>query len=400
MIARWLTRHRARWARIGAMVFKEARQAARDPGTMALLFAMPIMQLLIFGFAINNDPRHLPLAIEANDNSAFTRSIAAGLNNTGYFRVSHVVTRMGEGERMVASGDVQFLVVIPPDFSRDVVRGKRPQLLVVADATDPSATGPALNAISNAVTSALAHDLIGPLAVSSGSRSAISAATPGTSISSGEGPVDVVVQRKYNPESITSHNTVPGLLAVILSMTMVMQTAMAVTREVEGGTMENLLATPLRPVEVMIGKIVPYLLIGTVQTAVVLAFAAFVFKVPFLGSLGLLVFVTLLFIALSLAVGFAFSTIAGSQVQAMQMSFFYMLPNIMLSGFAFPYRGMPQWAQIIAEFLPATHFIRLVRGIMLKGWDFQTAAGPAAVLALMLAVVGTVAVRRYQDTIA
>lgn len=384
MIRHWLTRYRARWARIGAMIFKEVRQAARDPGTMALLFAMPIMQLLIFGFAINTDPRGLPLAVEANDNSAFTRSIAAALNNTSYFRVREVVGRYGEGERLLAAGDVQFLVVIPPDFSRELVRGHRPQLLVMADATDPSATGPALNAIGEAVSGALGHELTGPLA----------------SRIPGPPPVDVVVQRKYNPEGITSHNTVPGLLAVILSMTMVMQTAMAVTREVEGGTMENLLATPLRPVEVMIGKIVPYLLIGAVQTAVVLAFAAFVFKVPFVGSLLLLSFVTLLFIAVSLAVGFTFSTLSNSQIQAMQMSFFYMLPNIILSGFAFPYRGMPGWAQTMSEILPATHYIRLVRGIMLKGWDLHTSLPACAVLAVMLVVVATIAVRRYQDTIA
>ncbi|MEP6867327.1 MAG: ABC transporter permease [Novosphingobium sp.] len=372
------------WSRVSAMVFKEARQAARDPGTIAMMFLMPIMQLLIFGFAINNDPRHLPLAIEANDNSAVTRSITAALGNTGYFEVRNVIASYGEGERLIASGKVQFVVTIPPDFTRDLVRGVHPELLVTADASDPAATGPALNAISEAVNTALAHDLIGAL----GGR------MPAAS------PVQVIVHKSYNPEGITSHNTVPGLLAIILSMTMVMQTAMSVTREVEQGTMENLLATPLRPVEVMIGKIVPYLLMGMVQMVVVLTFAALVFHVPFAGSLILEVAATLLFIAVSLALGFTFSTLATSQLQAMQLSFFYMLPSILLSGFAFPFRGMPRWAQLIAELLPTTHYIRLVRGIMLKGWTLTSALPQLGILGLMLLVLGFIAVRRYQDTIA
>jgi len=366
------------------MVFKEVRQSARDPGTVAMMFAMPIMQLLLFGFAINTDPRHLPLAIEANDNSAFTRSIASALGNTSYFEVRRIVTTPGEGDELVRRGEVQFLVTIPTDFARDLVRGDRPQLLVTADATDPSATGPAIAAIGEAIQQAVARDLIGPLG----------AQAPRAP------PVDVVVQRNYNPEGITSHSTVPGLLAVILMMTMVMQTAMSVTREVEGGTMENLLATPLRPVEVMIGKIVPNLIVGAVQTTVVLIFAATVFKVPFVGSVALMVAATMLFIAVNLAVGFTFSTFAANQIQAMQMSFFYMMPNILLSGFAFPFRGMPIWAQWLATALPSTHFIKLVRGIMLKGWTMADAAQPAAILLAMLLGATFVAVRRYQDTIA
>ena len=366
------------------MIFKEVRQASRDPGTMAMMFAMPIMQLLLFGFAINTDPRHLPLAIEANANSAFTRSITMALNNTSYFEVRRIVSETGEGQRLVASGEVQFLVTIPPDFDRDLVRGQHPQLLVTADATDPSATGPAINAIGQAVTEALQHDLIGPLAP-------LAQRAP---------TVNLLVQRNYNPEGITSHSTVPGLLAIVLLMTMVMQTAMSVTREVEGGTMENLLATPLRPVEVMIGKIVPNLVIGAVQTCVVLSFATFIFKVPFVGPLWLMIAATVLYIAVNLAIGFTFSTFAKNQIQAMQMSFFYMLPNILLSGFAFPFRGMPDWAQAIANFLPSTHYIRLIRGIMLKGWDLQLALPQCGILVVMIAVVTTIAVRRYQDTIA
>lgn len=372
------------WERIGAMVFKELRQMLRDPGTIAMMFLMPVVQLVIFGYAINADPRHLPLAIEANDQSEFSRSIVAALRNTSYFDVTELPMGYGAGDRMIAEGKVQFLLTIPPDFSRDLVRGERPQLLLSVDATDPSATGPAVSAVNQAIEAGLGHDLIGPLQTRQ----------------QGPPPVDVVLHREYNPEGITSHNTVPGLLAVILSMTMVMLTAMSVTREEEQGTMENLLATPLRPFEVMVGKIVPYFAMGLVQMAVVLVFASLLFDVPFVGSIWLAVAVTVLFILASLALGFTFSTIARSQIQAMQMSFFYMLPSILLSGFAFPYRGMPQWAQVIAEILPTTHYLRLVRGVLLKGWGPALALPESGVLLLMLAVLGTLAVWRYRDTVA
>jgi ABC-2 type transport system permease protein len=265
-----------------------------------------------------------------------------------------------------------------------LVRGERPQLLLTVDATDPAATGPAIAAVSGAIDSALGRELIGPLAT----RRA------------GQNPVELVLHRSYNPEGITSHNTVPGLLAIILSMTMVMQTAMSVARESEQGTMENLLATPLRPIEVMIGKIAPCLLIGFVQMTVVLALAKLVFEVPFFGSPVLLVAVSLLFMVVSLALGFTFSTFAQSQIQAMQMSFFYMLPSILLSGFAFPFRGMPVWAQAFSELLPTTHYLRLVRGIMLKGWDAPTGGREAGILLIMLLVLTLLAVRRYRDTVA
>jgi ABC-2 type transport system permease protein len=372
------------WQRIAAMMFKELRQMRRDRGTIGMMFLLPIVQLTIFGFAINGDPRHLPLAVEANDNSKFSRSIVMGLRNTDYFTVSRIAARPGEGDRLIAEGKAQFVLTIPVDFARDLVRGDKPQLLLTVDATDPSATGPAVSAAGEAINEALAHDLIGPLA----------ARRPG------EPPVDMVIHRSYNPEGITSNNTVPGLLAIILSITMVMVTALSVTRETEQGTMENLLATPLRPFEVMAGKIVPNLIVGLVQLTVVLTLAATLFHVPFEGSLLLTVLVTLLFMVVCLALGFTISTFAKSQLQAMQMSFFYMLPSILLSGFAFPFRGMPKWAQVVAEFIPATHYLRLVRGIMLKGWGVALALPEAGVLTLMLVVLGTVAVRRYQDTIA
>jgi ABC-2 type transport system permease protein len=372
------------FGRIGAMVFKELRQMLRDPGTLAMMIMMPLVQLTIFGFAINGDPRHLPLAVEANDNSAFSRSIITSLRNTSYFDVDEVISGYGQGDRLIKQGKAQFVLTIPPDFARALVRGDRPQLLLTVDATDPASTGPAVAAVGRAVTSALDRELIGPLAIRRAGRD----------------PVDLVIHASYNPEGITSHNTVPGLLAIILSMTLVLQTAMSVTRESELGTMENLLATPLRPIEVMIGKIAPSLLIGTVQMVIVLVLATTLFEVPFFGSPVLLVSVTLLFMVVCLALGFTFSTLAQSQVQAMQMSMFYVLPTILLSGFAYPFRGMPVWAQRFAELLPGTHYIRLVRGIMLKGWDLRTSLPEAGVLALMLVVLTGVAVRRYRDTVA
>ncbi|MBO9713274.1 ABC transporter permease [Sphingomonas sp.] len=369
--------------RILAVMIKEVLQMARDRLTIGMMFGIPIVQLLLFGYAINGDPRHLPLAIEMNDHSALTRSVDAALRNTTYFDVTQVVDRHDEADRLVRDGTVQFVVTIPQDFTRDLVRGERPQLLVTADATDPSATGNALAAISQAVQTGLAHDLIGPLG----------------SLQPGQAPVDVVLHRSYNPEGITSYNIVPGLLGVVLSITMVMMTAMAVTRETEQGTMENLLAMPLRPVEVMVGKIAPYLFIGFIQTLVILGFATFLFHVPFAGSPVLAILVTLLFATVSLALGFTLSTIAQTQLQAMQMSFFYMLPSILLSGFLFPFRGMPGWAQAIGEAIPVTHFLRLIRGILLKGWGVADSLPHMAVLALMLLVLGSVAILRYRDTI-
>jgi ABC-2 type transport system permease protein len=372
------------WQRIAAMIFKEVRQMVRDPGTVAMMFMFPIIQLVIFGYAINNDPRHLPLAIEVNDHSAFSRSIVSGLRQTSYFDVIELQGGFGEGERLLAEGKAQFVLTVPVDFARDLVRGERPELLLSVDATDPASTGPAVAAVNEAVTQALGRELIGPLAMRQ----------------TGPPPVSLVLHRSYNPEGKTSHNTVPGLLAIILSMTMVALTAMSVAREEEQGTMENLLATPLRPIEVMVGKIVPYFTLGFVQTLVVLAAAAVIFKVPFVGSMALLLAVTLLFALVCLTLGFTMSTVVSSQVQAMHASMFYLMPSILLSGFAFPFRGMPVWIQWLAELLPPTHYIRLVRGIMLKGWDWRLVLPETGVLMLMLVVLTTVAVRRYRDTVA
>jgi len=371
------------FARLWAMIIKEALQLRRDRLTFAMMFIVPIVQLVLFGFAINADPKGLPTAVLVSEHSALSRSIVTAIGNTGYFTVTREAATEAEADALLQRGEVQFVVTIPADLTRKLVRGERPQISVEADATDPATTGPAMNAVSQAVTQTLARELTGPLA---GQRPK-------------ESPVELVLHKRYNPEGITRYNIVPGLLGIILTMTMVMMTALAVTRERERGTMENLLAMPVKPIEVMAGKIAPYVLIGCVQVTVIIAAAMILFGVPFVGSVALFGVGTLLFITINLAIGFAFSTIAQNQLQAMQMSIFFLLPSILLSGFAFPFRGMPGWAQAIGELIPATHFLRIVRGLMLKGATTAQLSEELAALALTLVIVVVVAISRYRVTL-
>ncbi|PZF76449.1 ABC transporter permease [Aestuariivirga litoralis] len=365
------------------MIIKEALQLRRDRLTFAMMFIVPIVQLVLFGFAINADPKGLPTAVLVSEHSQLSRSIVAAIGNTGYFTVTREAATEAEADALLQRGDVQFVVTIPGDLTKKLIRGEDPQISVEADATDPATTGPAMNAVTQAVNQTLARELKGPLAARRGK----------------DGPIEIVLHKRYNPEGITRYNIVPGLLGVILTMTMVMMTALAVTRERERGTMENLLAMPVSPLEVMIGKIAPYVLIGAVQVAVIVIMAKLLFGVPFVGSFGLFTVATLLFITINLAIGFAFSTLAQNQLQAMQMSFFFMLPSILLSGFAFPFRGMPGWAQVIGEAIPTTHFLRIVRGLMLKGATAAQMSEELAVLALMLVIVMAVAISRYKVTL-
>jgi ABC-2 type transport system permease protein len=369
--------------RFAAILVKEFRQVRRDRLTFAMMIGIPIVQLVLFGYAINTDPRQLPVAVVSADHSEFSRSLVAGMENSRYFRVTHRPAGEAEGDRLLDQGEVQFMLVIPPDFSRRLLRGERPALLLAADATDPSASGNALAAFGGIAQQAVERNL-------SGSLARLRAPDP---------PFDLRLQRRYNPESLSRFNIVPGLIGVILTMTMVMMTSLAVTREYERGTMENLLATPARPVEVMIGKIVPYILIGYVQVIVILIAAHFLFEVPMVGSLWLLSVVLALFIAANLAVGFMFSTLARNQIQAMQLTFFFFLPSILLSGFMFPFRGMPQWAQWIGEILPLTHFLRAVRGILLKGNGLEQVAPQLWPILLFMLVTGSVALLRYRQTL-
>jgi ABC-2 type transport system permease protein len=370
-------------ARMLAILLKEFRQMRRDRLTFAMLVGVPVMQLVLFGYAINTDPRHLPLAVVVADDSPVVRAFVAGLQNSQYFDVVAQPSSEREGDRLLEDGDAQFLLVVPPGFGRRVERGERPALLVAADATDPSAAGNALAALEPIARQAQARSLTGTLAP----------------LAPGKGAFELRIQRRYNPEALVRYNIVPGLIGVILTMTMVMMTSLAVTREIERGTMENLLATPARPSEVMIGKIVPYILVGYVQVALILLTARLLFDVPMLGSLLLLSGALILFIAANLAVGFTFSTLARNQLQAMQLTFFFFLPSMLLSGFMFPFRGMPRWAQVLGEALPLTHFLRVVRGILLKGNGLAQIAPNLWPIALFLLAAGLVALLRYRETL-
>ena len=371
------------WQRFLAILIKEFRQVRRDRLTFGMMVGVPIIQLILFGFAINSDPKHLPLALIDADRSEFSRSFVAGLENSSYFEITARAAGETDGDEMLAKGIVQFVLTIPPDFSRKLIRGEQPVMLLAADATDPAATGNALAALHGIGQHSIGRELVGPL----------SALRPAAE------PFEIRIQRRYNPEGLTRYNVVPGLIGVILTMTMVMMTALAMTRERERGTMENLLATPARPIEVMIGKIVPYILIGYVQVTVILVAARLLFDVPMVGSLALLSAVLVVFIAANLAVGFTFSTIARNQLQAMQLTFFFFLPSMLLTGFMFPFRGMPEWAQTIGEALPLTHFLRIVRGILLKGNGIAEVAMHLWPIALFMLAAGGVALKRYRQTL-
>lgn len=369
--------------RIIALLIKEFLQMRRDRLTLGMIVGVPLMQLFLFGFAINLNPKDLPTAIAIDDPGQFARSVVAGLENSSYF---HVVTETNDpaaARRLLQEGKVLFVVEIPVNFTRDIVKGAGPDLLIEADATDPASGSYALAAFNTLATTALRDDLVGPLAARA----------------QGPPPFNVVSHLLYNPESNTQYNIIPGLLAVILTMTMVLMTCLALTRERERGTYENLLAMPATPLEIMIGKIGPNVLVGAVQSAIILILAKFVFAVPMIGSLGLLAGALVIYIIANLAVGYTFSTIAQNQLQAMQMTMFFLLPAILLSGFAFPFMGMPGWARAIGEVLPATHFLRIVRGIMLKdnGWpEIWPDMWP---LFLFTFLAGSIALLRFRRTL-
>ncbi|MGH8480037.1 MAG: ABC transporter permease [Gammaproteobacteria bacterium] len=339
--------------RFWGIVIKELVQMRRDRLTFAMMIGMPLIQLTLFGFAINNDPRRLPTAVLLADHSAFARSLIAGMQQTAYFHVLYHPKREDEARALLRRGDVQFVLAIPAGFSRQLVRGDFPAVLLEIDATDPAAASNAVAAVNTLILDVLNRDLQGTLQHLQGRRP----------------PFELRIHRHFNPEGLTRYNIVPGLMGVVLTMTMVLMTGLAMTRERERGTMENLLAMPVRPLEVMLGKIVPYVFVGYLQAGLILVAARLVFDVPMLGDLTFLALSVLVFIAANLTLGLTFSTIARNQLQAMQMGFFFFLPSILLSGFMFPFRGMPEWAQTLGELLPLTHFLRLVRGILLKGYD-------------------------------
>jgi ABC-2 type transport system permease protein len=369
--------------RMWAMIVKEFVQMRRDRMTFATMLFVPVLQLTLFGYAINTDPKHLPTAVLSRDDGPLTRAVLQAMKNTDYFDFREQVRSSDELDRLVRSGTMQFAIEIPASFERDVRRGDRPAILVIADATDPVATGTAISAVQGVIDTALRRELRGPDAP----------------VMKAQSPFEITLQRRYNPEGITQYNIVPGLLGVVLTMTMMMFTALAVTREIERGTMESLLSMPIKPVEIMIGKIAPFVLVGFVQMTIILSAAYYVFGVPILGSVPLLITLSTLFAASNLAVGYTFSTVAQNQLQAVQMTFFFFLPNFLLSGFAFPFRGMPNWAQWIGEVLPLTHFIRIVRGIMLKGNGFADMRLDVAALAIFMVAAMGLALFRFRRTL-
>jgi len=369
--------------RLFAVMTKEFIQMRRDKATFAMMVGIPLMQLMLFGFAINLNPRALPTAIVGNEQSTFSRRIVTSMENSTYFQfVSPSVTEK-EAAFLLKTGRVQFVVHFPPNFSHDLVKGLKPQLLLQADATDPAATSRAVSVFSDLSNIALKEELVGPLA---------SLATVAPAYSP-------VIHSVYNPLAITAYNIVPGLLGVVLTMTMVIITALAITRESERGTMENLLATPLKPIEVMVGKILPYIMVGYVQILLILFMAKFLFGVPMQGSIVLLLILCLPFIAANLAVGLTFSTLASNQLQAMQGAMFFFLPSILLSGFMFPFRGMPVWAQYLGDVLPLTHFLMIVRGILLKGSGFLDVWREIMPILGFMTVVMFIGFKRYRQTL-
>lgn len=373
----------ARLNRCWALLVKEFIQMRRDRMTFAMMLGIPILQLILFGFAINNDPKGLPAAIYAEEDTHLTRAILAGFNVSQYYQFDYHAGDLAQAEARMKRGDIAFVISIPAGFSRDLINGLRPQLMIIADASDPAVSSNALSQAEAIISHSLRHDLKGKLA----------------SLQGTDGPVHVIIHRKFNPENITQYNIVPGLLGVILTMTSVMITAMAMTRERERGNLENILAMPAGPLEVMLGKILPYVLVGVVQTVIILLAARLIFEVPFVGRMSLLLAGVTVFIVANLCLGFTFSTIAKSQMQAMQLTFFFFLPSILLSGFMFPYWGMPKWAQFIGEGLPLTHFLRIVRGVMLKGADWAHLAPQFYAIILFTVVAGLLAMVRYQRTL-
>lgn len=367
------------WRKTWAVLVKEFIQLKRDRVSFAMIIMIPLIQLLLFGYAINTTPRDLPTAVLLQESSDLSRSILAALKNTRYFKITQLPRNEAELDHLLASGQVLFAIEIPANFERAVRRGDSPSMLVAADATDPVASGSALSALGQVVQTALAHDRDIP--------------------QMGAAPFQIRVHPRYNPAALTQLNIVPGLVGTILTMTMLIFTALSVTREIERGTMENLLSMPISPTEIMLGKIIPYVLVGFVQAAMIVGIGVFLFGVPIVGSLGLLAGLSTLFIAANLSIGYTFSTIAQNQLQAMQMTIMFFLPNILLSGFLFPFAGMPRWAQWVGEALPLTHYLRIVRSIMLKGSSIGDMRYDGIALLILMLVAMTIAVTRFRRTL-
>jgi len=367
------------WRKTWAVLVKEFIQLRRDRVSFAMIIMIPLVQLMLFGYAINTNPRHLPTAVLLQEHSDLGRSILAALRNTDYFRVTELPRSEAELDHLLASGKVLFAIEIPADFERKVRRGDKPAMLVAADATDPVAAGTALSALSQLLQTALVHDRDVP------DTAAL--------------PFEIRTHARYNPAGVTQLNIVPGLVGTILTMTMLIFTALSVTREIERGTMETLLSMPITPVEIMLGKIIPYVFVGFVQATLIISIGVVLFGVPVVGNLGVLAALSTLFIATNLSIGYTFSTVAQNQLQAMQMTLMFFLPNILLSGFLFPFAGMPTWAQYVGEALPLTHYLRIVRSVMLKGSSVTDLHYDTLALFVLTLIAMTIAVTRFRRTL-
>ncbi|MFT6835504.1 MAG: ABC-2 type transport system permease protein [Francisellaceae bacterium] len=367
-----------------AIVIKEFTHMMRDKFTIAMVVGIPLIQVILFGYAINMNPHNLPTVLINQDNTPQTRTLVTALQNTKYFDINYVNISMERADELMQESKAQFIIEIPAGFTKAMIRSEKPQILIVADGTDPSASGSAIQAVNSLVSSVFIDTF----------------KHNGLNYLQNQAPAfQVVTHNKYNPEQITQYNIVPGLAGVILTMVLTMITGLAITREREVGTMESLLATPVRPSEVILGKITPYILVGYAQLFLILAFAVLLFKITIHGNIALLILVTFPFIIANLLVGITFSTVAKTQLQAMQMTFFFFLPSILLSGFMFPFYGMPSWAQKIGEILPLTHYLRIIRGIVLKGNEFSAIWPSVWPILIFILIVGIVCVKRYRQTL-
>lgn len=380
-------------SRLVAIIHKEFIQMKRDKLTFGMMVMVPLMQLILFGYAINMNPRNLPSVVVSAEQTSVTQQLIHSLNNTKYFDFLPSPTTEAQATQWLEQGKILFIVNIPPNFTHDLLRWNQepnrqldlqtPTVLITADGTDPTASVNAISAVEGLKNTFLEPLAKGPLAY----------------LKTKPAPVNFIVHTKYNPNALTQYNIVPGLLGVVLTMTMVMITSLAITRERERGNMEYLLSTPALPLEVMVGKIIPYIMVGYVQVGIILAMAHFLFKVPMVGSLWLLLGAILPFIAANLSMGLTFSSVAKNQLQAVQLAFFFFLPSILLSGFMFPFFGMPRWAQYLGELLPLTHFLRIVRGIMLKGsgaYDVWLNTWPLLLFILFILLAG---IKRFNRTL-
>lgn len=370
-------------ARIKALIKKELIQLKRDRTTFGMVLAIPLLWLIMFGYAINMDPKNLSLAINSRDNSQISRSIVTALANSGYFNITHEISNDEEGDALLRRGKVLFVMSIPENFTKNIIRGEKPKILIQADATDPVAVSSAISAANGVITSVINKEFKGVLA----------------NLRPKNQPFEILLHRNFNPEGFTRYNIIPGLVGMVLIFTGLMMTALSLTRERESGTMENLLSMPITPFEVMIGKITPFVIIGLFQVSLIVIMAKFLFKIPFFGSLALLFFCSFIFIICNLSLGFLISTIAKNQTQSLQISIFVLLPQLLLSGFLFPFTGMPNWAQFLGQCFPLTYFVRISRAIILKGANFIDILPNLLPLCLIVIIVTVVMLKAYKNTL-